>query len=113
MNTREPTASGTELKGPATKETTASWVQRSFGTQKPVLNVTLNHSCQEIPSQTFGDLPNSTRGDTKLYSDEVQQSECNPQVNTSLKIEDRRSNTTLEPTNNSAIVIAMNNSTTQ
>lgn len=32
VNTREPTASGTELKGPATKETIASWVQRSFGT---------------------------------------------------------------------------------
>lgn len=61
------------------KEYTIDWVHRRFDTSKEELrqlNVTINHSCQEIPSQTYPesgkledlDKVNSTKG---LWSDAV------------------------------------------
>lgn len=36
-------------------ERTIDWVQRRFGPPKEVLNVTMNQSCLEVPSQTIED----------------------------------------------------------
>ncbi|OIT26693.1 hypothetical protein A4A49_35638 [Nicotiana attenuata] len=68
------------------KESKIEWVRRKFGTSKEELkqlNVTVNHSCQEIPSQTFDDsamnkeINNEVTSTKVLWSDEVDYMEMN------------------------------------
>ncbi|OIT33309.1 hypothetical protein A4A49_09719 [Nicotiana attenuata] len=60
---RSPNPNATRIKDATIKESMVDWVQRSFGAHKEALNVTLNHSCQEIPSQTLVESP---RDNTQL-----------------------------------------------
>lgn len=63
----------------ARKETIIEWVHKQFGTSKDELrklNVTTNHSCQDIPSQSYDDTGNLDDGNEvsskkALWSDEV------------------------------------------
>lgn len=73
------------------KERIVNWVQRMFGPLKEVLNVTLNHSYQEVPSQTFVEPPKSTRetrGDRSLLSDEIEGLADNSKANTSTRVDE-------------------------
>ncbi|OIT00445.1 hypothetical protein A4A49_03768 [Nicotiana attenuata] len=63
----------------ARKESTIDWVHRRFGTSKEELrqcNVTTNHSCQDIPTQTYEDAElqedaNEVSSRKVLWSEEV------------------------------------------
>lgn len=68
----------------ARKESIIEWVNRRFGTSKEELkelNVTTNHSCHEIPSQTYDDYGklediNKVNSGKALWSDEVEYMEA-------------------------------------
>lgn len=77
-------------------ESTLDWVHRYFGTSKEELkqlNVTVNHSCQEIPSQTFDDSTlnkvskNKVTPAKSLWSDEVDNMELIDDANNAQKFE--------------------------
>lgn len=94
-----PNPSNNGIKDATTKERTVDWVQRCFGTQNEDLNVNLNHSCHEVPSQTFVESPKSTgaiRGDRQLWSDEVPEFDDDSEANTSTRANDQRGNLQLE-----------------
>lgn len=61
----------------ANKEITVDWFHRRFGTTKEAINVTMNQSCQEEPSQTIKDSSKeinvtiATNDGNSLWSDEV------------------------------------------
>lgn len=87
---KSPTAHNTTTMGTTTNVRTMHWVQNISGTQKEPINVTLNQSCQEIPSQTFMESPNSTgatRADNQVCNDEFQNSVSKSDTNTTLRIE--------------------------
>lgn len=90
--------SGTKIS--ATKENTIDWVQRSFGEHKEVMNVTLNHSSHDIPSQTSEASPTSTRDTTQNLRDELQEIEYNSAPNKALTIEAQMTNTVIEQYHN-------------
>lgn len=99
---RSPNPSGNRIKDTATKQRTVDWVQRSFGTHKEALSVTLNHLCQEVPSQTFVESPKltgATRGSRQLWSDEVQEFDDDFEANISTKTDDQMCNLQLEQAN--------------
>lgn len=83
---KNDTPSGTGIGDAVVKETTVDWVQRSFGTPKEVLNVTLNHACHEVPSQ-LKESPRAitstgaTRRGSALWSDEVNEFKANIDTN--------------------------------
>lgn len=54
---RQPTPIENGQKATTIKEKTINWVQRSLGMHKEHINVTLNHSCKDIPSQIFVKSP--------------------------------------------------------
>lgn len=64
----------------ARKESTIEWVHRRFVTSKEelrALNVTTNHSCHDIPYQTYDDAGqleenNEVNSGKALWSDEVE-----------------------------------------
>lgn len=90
---RSPNLSGTRIVDAAIMERMVDWVKRRFGTSKEVHNVTLYHSCQKVPYQTFVDSPKSigaTKGDKSLWSDEVLELEDNSEATTSTRVEDQR-----------------------
>lgn len=96
VGTKSPNHTGNGIENASIKESTFDWVQRRFGTPKEVLNVSLNHSCHEVPSQIFLESPKSTgatRGDRSLWSDEVQELEDNSEVNISIEVDDQGGNT--------------------
>ncbi|OIT26543.1 hypothetical protein A4A49_24370 [Nicotiana attenuata] len=72
-------SSATRNDAEAKKEQTIDWVHRRFGTSKEELrqcNVTANHCCQEIPSQTYGDSEqkediNEVNSVRIIWSDEI------------------------------------------
>lgn len=49
-SSKSPTATTTIIMGTATNVRIVDWVWETFEPQKETLNVTFNHSCQEIPS---------------------------------------------------------------
>ncbi|OIT08020.1 hypothetical protein A4A49_03627 [Nicotiana attenuata] len=75
-----PSSIDTRVDDETKKESTIDWVHRRFGTNKEELrqcNVTTNHSCQEIPSQTYEDAGqledgNEVNSKKALWSDEVE-----------------------------------------
>lgn len=99
---RSPNPSGAGTGGLATKKRIIDWVQRRFGTSKEALNVTLHHSCQEIPSQTYGESPRridstrATKNGSSLWSNEVLVMNDNFTANNTPTIDDQRGNTQLE-----------------
>lgn len=51
-----PNPKSTGIREVANKDQTVEWVHMTFGTLKELLNVTINQSCQEVPSQIL-DVP--------------------------------------------------------
>ncbi|OIT00903.1 hypothetical protein A4A49_23935 [Nicotiana attenuata] len=80
------------------KESTIEWVHRRFGTSKEELremNVTLNHSCHEIPSQTYDDSKGNeanieASSGRMLWSDEAEIMEVGKTTNNSTKSKEER-----------------------
>ncbi|OIT33173.1 hypothetical protein A4A49_07144 [Nicotiana attenuata] len=72
------------------------WVYRSFGSTKEAINVTMNQSCQEEPSQTIEDsskeinVTSATNDGNSLWSDEVGLMEENYIATISANGKDRR-----------------------
>ncbi|OIT01021.1 hypothetical protein A4A49_21334 [Nicotiana attenuata] len=75
-----PSPIDSRVEEEARKEATIDWVHIRFGTNKEELrqcNVNTNHSCQEIPSQTYEDAGqledgNEVSSKKALWSDEVE-----------------------------------------
>lgn len=74
-----PNPTPTGIEEAARKESTIDWVHRQFGTSKEELrepNVTVDHSCHAIPSQTYKDPGQKdtnieVNSGKSLWSDEV------------------------------------------
>lgn len=78
-----------------TKASTVDWVQEIFVTTKETLNVPLNHSCQEIPSQTFDISPKSTgtpRFHKQMMGDEFEVSKLMSYTNSSIRVDNQECN---------------------
>lgn len=94
--TTNPNGNGT--REACIKERTKDWVHRSFGPSKEVLNVTLNPSCQDIPSQTLEESPKgieSTRVNKNggsIWSDEVQSMDDQYDANSSTRNNEQMGN---------------------
>lgn len=83
----------------ANKEITVDWFHRRFGTTKEAINVTMNQSCQEEPSQTIEDSSKeinvtvATNDGNSLWRDEVGIMEENYGATISAKGKDQRHTT--------------------
>lgn len=90
----------------ARKESTIEWVHRRFGTNKEELrqlNVTTNHSYQEIPSQTHDDSGqldefNEVNSAKALWSDEVEVIDDQQGTTKATGNNEKRDNTQLQKT---------------
>lgn len=97
--TKSPTNVDTMIKGETTNVRIIDWVQERFGKYKETLNVTLHHSCEEIPFQTLVESPKPTGAtitDKQTWSDDVHDSEFNSESNTSIRVGEQRCNTNTE-----------------
>ncbi|XP_070045511.1 uncharacterized protein [Nicotiana tomentosiformis] len=83
------------------KESTIEWVHRRFGTRKKELrqlNVTTNHSCHDIPSQTYEDSGqledfNEINSAKALWSDQVEVMKDQLGTTNAMKDKEKRDNT--------------------
>lgn len=81
LATEIPIPNPSEARNPEVnkRESTIEWIHRRFGTSKEELrelNVTVNQSCQEVPSQTYEDFKENganieVSSGTALWGDEV------------------------------------------
>nr|XP_016515100.1 PREDICTED: uncharacterized protein LOC107831823 [Nicotiana tabacum] len=95
-----PNPSVTGIEETNKRESTLEWVHRRFGTSKEELremNVVVNHSCHDVPSQTYDDSKdieenNEVRSGGALWSDEVEIMENEASINLSNRNKEERGN---------------------